>query len=342
MDTLFIEFRDPLFGIILFFALIFIVSFVSYWATRIRTKEDSEQISRFLNSLSSSPSYQELKQEIEHSCISDKLWLQIAQSYSSNGETQMAIQIYQALCDSSKSTEQKSHLLILLARTYFKAGFLQRCEKTLLEMLARRPRTVEALKLLLLTYEKMKLYDKALEITVVLNELELYIQDEILHLNTLKLLEDLTLSAEQKCTYIVKQNLHSRRALEYLFVNNAHLAWSHFNVQDAKKITDILWSLNKESLNLDIISSDEYLSGLYSAKGYVDFVKSTLVFELDVLIKLRTHDIEMASLQFEYRCTNCAHMSLFAQARCSKCNKIDSTIVDISLTQGRHETSNTF
>ena len=50
MNGLFLEFRDPLFGIIVFVALIFIIAFVSYWWGRLRSKEDHRYLERFLRS----------------------------------------------------------------------------------------------------------------------------------------------------------------------------------------------------------------------------------------------------------------------------------------------------
>ena len=47
MNTFFIEFRDPLFSVIIFFAIIFIITFFSYWWGRYRRKEDSRHLDKF-------------------------------------------------------------------------------------------------------------------------------------------------------------------------------------------------------------------------------------------------------------------------------------------------------
>jgi len=80
MNSFFIEFRDPLFGIIVFFVLIFIVAFFSYWWTRFRTKEDHRHLDKFLRGFRTLPSKSELKVLISKGELSEKSWLLLAHS----------------------------------------------------------------------------------------------------------------------------------------------------------------------------------------------------------------------------------------------------------------------
>ena len=51
MNLFFIEFRDPLFGLIVFFTLIFVITFVSYWWGKYKYREDSKYLDKFLKDL---------------------------------------------------------------------------------------------------------------------------------------------------------------------------------------------------------------------------------------------------------------------------------------------------
>ena len=53
MDTFFIEFRDPLFGVIVFFFLLFVLSFLSYWWGRHKTAKGHRDLESFLGKFES-------------------------------------------------------------------------------------------------------------------------------------------------------------------------------------------------------------------------------------------------------------------------------------------------
>ena len=80
MNTLFIEYRDPLFGIIVFFVLIFVIALFSYWWGRFKTKDDHRHLDRFLRQFKTPPSQTEIKELIFSSKISIKSWLLLADS----------------------------------------------------------------------------------------------------------------------------------------------------------------------------------------------------------------------------------------------------------------------
>ena len=88
MDMFFIEFRDPLFSIIIFFAIIFIITFFSYWWSRYRRTQDSRHLDKFLKQFRALPSKDELKILISSGELSEKSWLLLAQAYSKNGENE--------------------------------------------------------------------------------------------------------------------------------------------------------------------------------------------------------------------------------------------------------------
>ena len=346
MHGLFIEFRDPLFGIIVFFLLVFVIAIVSYWWGRLRSKEDHRYLERFLRSFRKPPSEQQLRDELGSGAISQKSWLLMANNYVQNGDYEHAVTIYQNLIEQHSDPLRRRELLLLLAHTYFKAGFLERCETVLLGILGRFPRTPQALRLLLFTYERLRAWEKALDILEPLEELGTDIARDRHYLETVRMLQHSQVSIAQKCTNLADAYRRNRTlaymTFEYLFRHNAALAWQTLDPSHCTVLTDILWHLPEEQLNLDIIADNGYLRQLYSARGSVNLAQNSPEFELDVLIKLRQSGHSGATLQFEYLCGHCKQLFPFPFHRCHNCHAIDSIVTETMLSKEFHEASHTF
>jgi len=332
MNIFFIEFRDPLFGIIVFFALVFMITLFSYWWGRYKAQEDSKQLDKFLKGFRTAPTQNELKVLISSGELSEKSWLILANSYFKNGEYEKSIEIYHELLALKKTSNQKE-TLFLLGQTYFKAGFLERAKEVLLEILKKNPRTPQALTSLLLIYENMKRYDLALDVLEPLIELDQDVSIERIYINFLLIFDDYKISTDEKVKKILglykEDSYLTYMVFQYLFRIDAKLAWLNLDIQKADLIVDILWQLDKKDLDLDIISTSNYLKELYSARGDVALATKSSIFELDVLINL---DKKVnATLGFEYVCSKCNWSSPFAFHRCTKCNSIDTLKIDINL-----------
>ncbi|EQB39419.1 hypothetical protein M947_05345 [Sulfurimonas hongkongensis] len=337
MNSFFIEFRDPLFGIIVFFVLVFVVAFFSYWWARFRTKEDHRHLDKFLRGFRTLPSKGELKVLISKGELPEKSWLLLAHSYFKNGDYEKCIEIYSELL-SVGSKKNYRETLFLLGRTYFRAGFLERAKEIFLKILQNNPRTPQALAYLLLAYEYMREYSLALEVLEPLDELKKDIKKDSVYLRILALLNDAKISTDDKLKNLVEiykeERILSRMVFEYLFSKDANLAWQNLDVSKCEMISDVLWRLDKKDLNLDIITQNGYLRELYTARGDVDLAKSSSVFELDVLINLNKKT--NATLSFEYICDNCKVLAPFAFNRCSSCHAIDTSRIEINLTKDYH------
>jgi lipopolysaccharide assembly protein B len=337
VNALFIEFRDPLFGIIIFFAIIFIIAFVSYWWGRMRSKEDHRYLERFLRSFRKPPSHAQLRQEIGSSAVSQKSWLLIAETYVQDGNFEHAIDIYQSLLEMQHEPHRKRELLLLLARAYFKAGFLERSETILLKILGRFPRTPQALKLLLFTYERLRDYDKALSVLEPLDELGDDVTGDRRYLETVSLIQSPKADPVEKCRRLADGYATNRTltymTFEFLFRHDPKLAWKTLTPENTPAIADILWYLPETQLDFDIIAANGYLQQLYSARGSVNLAQSSPVFELDVLIKLRRSGQAGATLQFEYLCGHCKQIFPFPFQRCQHCHSIDTVIPEPMLTK---------
>ena len=334
MDMFFIEFRDPLFSIIVFFAIIFIITFFSYWWGRYKRTQDSRHLDRFLRQFRSLPSKDELQVLISSGELSEKSWLLLANSYYKNGEYEKSIEIYNEILNVGSSTNARE-TMFLLGKTYFKAGFLERSKQIFLEILKSSPRTPQALHYLLLVYEYMRDYKSALEILEPLDELN---EDITLDREYLQALEILSRSGEdqeqkvEKLLDIYRANHHLTYLIfEYIFRVDPKKAWDNLDISKSEILTEVLWRCDTKELNLDIISKNSFLRELFSARGDVKLSRNSSVFEFDILIQLQKK--ANATLSFEYICSECKSVSPFAFSRCSACHAIDTAQVEWSLSR---------
>jgi len=346
LNNLYIETRDPLFGIIVFFALIFVITFFSYWWGRYKAKDDSKYLDNFIKDLSTIPSDGEIKTIIYDGTVSNRSWLILAQSYIQQGHYDKAIEIYQSILEVEKDTLQQQSIAILLGQAYFKAGFLERSKEVFLKVLKHAPRTPNALYSLILVYDRLKEYKKALDVLEPLHELDEDIAHEKRYLECAYLLQRNDVTPTQKSQKLLDIYTQSGSLgymiFEYLFQTDTALAWKSLKQSDAARISDILWHLPHEKLSMEVLTGDAYLRELFSAKGTVTLADSSTIFELDILIKLQRSHHQGACLQFEYLCHKCKHVFPFSFHRCPHCHCIDSIIPQMMLTKDHFEENYTF
>ncbi len=338
MNTFFLEFRDPLFGIIIFFVLIFVITFFSYWFTKFKKKEDYRHLDKFLKQFHTLPSQNELKVLITKGELSEKSWLLLANAYAKNGNYEKSIEIYSELLKVGDKSNYRD-TLFLLGKTYFRAGFLERAKQIFLEILKNNPRTPQALNYLLLVYEQMRNYNAALEVLDSLDELKKDITLQSAYINALFILNSAEMTPDVKVYKLLgiykTNNVLAYLIFEYIFRVNPKAAWENFDTSKAEMLVDVLWSCDKKDLDFDIIMQNGYLRELYTAKGYLKEATKSSVFELDVLINLDSKT--NATLGFEYICDNCKVVYPFAFSRCSSCHAIDTSRVELSLVKDYHK-----
>jgi tetratricopeptide (TPR) repeat protein len=337
MNIYFIEFRDPLFSIIVFFVLVFVITVVSYWWGRYKNQEDSKQLDAFLDSFRTLPSQDELGILINSGDLSQKSWLLLAQSYFNNGDYEKSIEIYNELLKVFPTLNSKD-TMFLLGRTYFKAGFLERSKQIFIEILKHNPRTPQVLEYLLLVYENLRDYQSALDVLESLEELKIDREKDRIYFSILELLNNQDLLVEEKVKQLlaIYKDKHQLTYMifEYFFKIDPKLAWEHLDSSKSQSLVDIFWYLDAKDLNFDIISKNSYLRELYSARGDIALVKESSSFEFDLLIKLNNN--ANATLNFEYICDNCKQSYPFAFHRCSHCHTLNTLQVEYSLTKDYH------
>ena len=344
MNSLFIEFRDPLFGIIIFFSLIFVIALFSYWWGRFTRKEKLHELSSFMSVFNSMPTEQEIKQLITTHAITDKSAFIMADTYYQNGDYEKCIEIYLIMLDVQKDPVEKRETLYLLGRTYFKAGFLERAQEIFLQILKQFPRTPKALRYLLIIYEKMHLFTKALEVLEPLEELGIDHTKDRVYLQAVSIIRSGKFGVDEKAQQLLalyqQHHILSYLIFEYLFRFTPELAWKNLDFGETERMVDLLWNAPDAEANLDIITSNSYLRELFSAKGTALLAQRSSVFEFDVLIKLNIADESGATLQFDYLCGECKQIYPFSFHRCPNCHSIDSVITEILLTKDHFEANN--
>ncbi len=344
MDTFFIEFRDPLFGIIVFFLLLFVLSFFSYWWGRHKTARGHRDLESFLGKFETLEDENRLRDQVQNNALPNESWLMLAHSFEAQGNYEKSVEIYLALLSKNRESTFQKEVLMLLGKNYFKAGFLERSRQTYLQILQNHPRSPQALEALVLIHEQLQQYDKALEVMESLLEISPDARIEQLYLECRRLQADPSVGIDEKASRLIELYQSHRRlgylVFEWLFTYRPALAWNHFDQSLAPRLGDVLWRLREENLDLDIIANNAYLRELFSARGAVEMAQGSSLFELDVLIALRRCGTPKATLQFEYGCDTCKQISFLPFHRCPHCHGIDTVSLIMNLSRERYEENN--
>ena len=344
MDTFFIEFRDPLFGIVVFFILLFVLSFLSYWWGRYKAAKEHRDLESFLGKFESLDESGNLAEQVQTNSLNSESWLMLAQSFEQQGNYEKSVEIYHALLSKNRDPIFQKEALLLLGKSFFKAGFLERSRQTFLQILHNAPRTPQALHYLILIYEQLQQFDKALEVMESLEELSPATVNTKIYLECRRLLSDHRIPLDEKAQSLIALYTAHRQlgymVFEWLFTYRPMLAWQHYDQSLSRRLCDVLWRIRDDHLDLDIIASNTFLRELFSAKGSVDLAEGSSVFELDVLITLRRCGLPKATLQFEYSCDECNTISFLPFHRCPHCHAIDSVQSIMNLSKERFEENN--
>ncbi len=318
MGEFLLQYRDPLFGLIVFFALIFIISSISYWWAIQKAKKEKKRLGRFFKRFDQKNS--DIQVMLQNPSSSEALKL-LADSFAKNGDYEEAIAIYTYL-QKDASASERIELLKKTADLYKKAGFLERSKEIYEEILGFFPRHKDVLRSLLIVYEKLGDYDGMHDVAVALEELEGNEKEPIY-------VEFLKASAKgdvKKLKKLYEQGFCRRPVLEKLFFVDPKLAWKLLSDEMVLEIVDILWMFPKEQIHTHLPKLKE----LYSAKGYINEADRSDVFEFDLLIHYPKADLE-----FEYICKECKKRFPLSFSRCPSCYAVGSLEVEMLVSKKR-------
>lgn len=266
----------------------------------------------------------------------------LASTFLHKGDYTKAISVYLALLEHVKDRVKKEELLELLGKTYFKGGFMQRSRDIFLKILKFSPRNKNALKHLLIIYERLKEYKKASEVIGSLDELKLNVDKERTYIHVLEILNDPVLSFDKKCKEIeslyTKDKIVERLYAQFLLQFNKEMFWKNTNRFDLRNLIDLLWYLNFDDIDFDLVAQNQFLNELYNAKGYLSTLEHSDDFEFDILMLLNQHEHSVnADLNFEFLCSSCKHKHPIFDTRCPHCHSILTFAARHTLIKGTYE-----
>ncbi|WP_121627844.1 tetratricopeptide repeat protein [Poseidonibacter antarcticus] len=339
MDNIVLEYRDPLFSIIILVALVFVISFFAYsygiYRERIARKDYRKLSRRFELGKLKEEDYVHLYKT--YNLPFDSILL-LASSFLHKGDYNKAINVYLTLLEHVNDRVKKEELLELLGITYFKCGFLQRSKDVFMRILKFSPRNKKALTYLLIIHEKLKDFKKAKEITSCLKELDKNVSKDETYLDALIILND-PLSSYDKRIELLHKIYKKDKSIQRLFVQfllqfNSTYFWNHLEEFNPKSFIDLMWYLNYDDINFKKVSTNDFLLELYNAKGYLNNLEHSEDFIFDILILLHKHSKKVkATLDFEFVCSSCKQTHPIYENRCPHCHNILTFSVNHTLSK---------
>ena len=341
MNNFFIEYRDPMFGIIILFAVIFVISFANYWWGVFKSKEEKDSIEKFVKKFEIISDEKEYKKLLQDSNIPIESLALLADAYGKSGDYEKSINIYLVALKRVKGKDKKEYILSSLGKTYFKAGFLRRGADIFLESLRLHPRNEESLKYLTVVYEKLKEYDKAIEVLDALEELGANIKRQKLYLECLRISEDSKISNAKKQEKLKeiskKEKFLQRKYFEFMQQNRLNITMEEFDNFDFKNFTDLLWFADKKWLDLSH-SSKQIPIQIAMAKGLMQYENiDDGIFAFNVLGALRKEGSVKADLSFHYMCNDCKNVYPLYFYRCPNCLAVGSAKVQSYIVKANDE-----
>jgi len=342
LETFFIEYRDPMFGIIILFSLVFIISFVNYWWGVFKSKEERHSIDQFIKRFEITNDEDGYKKLLDEFAVPTESLGLLAHSYGKSGDYEKAIGIYLLALKRVKNRDEKQYILTELGKTYFKAGFLRRSAEVFLEALRLYPRNKTALKYLTVSYEKLKEFNRSLEALDALEEMGADTQKQKDYIKTRKILSDESATYAQKETLLRELTAGfspaKRMLLEFWVEHNKPIPWDEVATFEPMEIIDLIWYMDPSIIKTQSFKNPIYLA-LLKAKGLdVPSAKSGM-FELEVLGVLRDSDYKEAGLSFEYMCQSCKQAFPVHFYRCPACHTLGSGKIEPIITKERLEAS---
>ena len=321
-----IDYRDPLFGIMVIVVFIFLASFFTYTFGLYKERKSRIEYRKLLNrfELGNLKEDDYIHLYSTYNLPFDSIIL-LASSFLHKGQYNKAISVYLTLLEHVKEQVKKEELLELLGNTYFKSGLLQRSKNIYLKILKFSPRNKVALKHLLLIFQNLKEYKRVQEVLDALDELDEVTIKERIYISVLQIIDDPLLSFEVKSIQLynnfkINKNLE-RIVAEFLIKFNKKLFWEHIEEFNLIKIIDLLWYFDFDDIDFDKVNKNIILKEIYSAKGYIKSVHKSDIFELNILIAIKnsTTSVE-ADLNFEFICNKCKKTHPIYESRCPHCH----------------------
>lgn len=336
MENFFIDYRDPIFGLIIFATIAFVIAFFSFAWGILGKKNEQQKIKNFINKFTTNAEFEtNYKQILNNADINSSIFF--AKMFAKSGDFDKAINIYLILLEKMSQSPLKIEILTELGKVYFKTGLLQRAENILLQTLQFRTRNPDALMYLMYIYENFKEFDKANDVLDALFAQGIDVGALRLNIKLNQILSS-NVSAKEKILRLLNIDLiYARRNVTQIALKNGiNFAEISFYPK-IDEIVDILWH-NDEILSID----DKEYNALYYAKGVKNEFENSKIFEINALCQLRKNGVLNADLKFSYICKNCKNSLPFFMMRCPICNDLSEKNIFINIVRKDSENSETF
>jgi len=346
MSGMFLEYRDPMVGLIILFSAIFVISFVNYWWGTYKSKEEKAGIEEFIKRFEIVSDEGEFKTLLKDKTIPVESLVLLAHGYGKSGDFDKAIGLYLLALDRTKKREEKEYILSELGKTYFNAGFLRRSCEVFLDSLKLHPRNEESLKYLSVSYEKLKEYDRAIEVLDSLQELGAKVDKQRDYLKALSIKYDYKLNDNEKIKKIKKMLKSApfleRKVFELWQITRTEVDLELFETFDHKRLIDMLWLADISWFDISTCKAP-LVQQISSARGLIEPNQDKYdYFELEVLSKLNSAGYTKAGLSFEYVCSACKNSFPIHSHRCPNCQAIATASIVPVITKDNYQENISF
>lgn len=279
MDFFFVEYRDPMFGLLVLVALVLVVALLHYAWRTLSSKSQKKGLEGFIKKFDIADEHKDL---LRASSLSLENLHFLAGIFTKSGEFEKAIQIYLIALEKIKDKGEQEAIFYDLAEVYFRAGFLQRSVEVLLNALNLRPRNEKALKLLKIVYLRLKRYDEVLQSLDALFELGCEVSKEREFINVVALkngaqsgaLGEKNLSVDDKRSQNLALNAQNSALKSE---NSANLNSSDLNSKNANSKAKNLKNLNSNLETSNLNSKDLNSAPKNSAQSPKSYENNELV-----------------------------------------------------------------
>ncbi|SFP92634.1 tetratricopeptide repeat protein [Hydrogenimonas thermophila] len=341
MDALLIDYRDPLFAILLIAGMVFIIAFASFWWGVYVKSRKSRRLQRFLKRFETHGVKKSLE-SMPYTPEMTKPLVLLAHAYEKSGEYNNAIEIGLYLLEHIEDEATIYEIMELVGTTYMHAGFLERARTTFLQILKSNPRNKRVLNNLMVVYERLHDFKRAKEVIEPLEALGVDVDDLKIYLQLKTILTDTGLEHEKKIEKVVslykKEKKFDRIVFEYLLKSEPGRAWEMVREANIDQLIDIFWYLPASFMDYDKIKQSPKLRAIYGARGDIDPSPPIGWFLIDMLNHLKKTGFNDATLQFAYLCKSCKQQFPLPFERCPRCMALDSVIVEREITKVINET----
>lgn len=340
MENFFIEYRDPIFGLIVLISIILLVAVLSYLWGIFSKNSEQENIEKFIKKFDISNGLDD-----EHKKILQNLQVGadtlgfLALTFAKSGDYEKAISVYLIALEKVNSNKEKRFILTNLGKIYFKAGFLGRAEEVFLESLKLSPRNTESLTHLSVIYEKLKKFDRVLEVLDALRELGADTRSETDYIKSQIIANNVKMPFSEKINEILRLENGFKNAPRFaleLCLQHKEPFSNLSKFPPLEKCVDMLNDF-KEAVNLE----DSEYAAFFGAKGLSKNSQKSKFFEINALRELKKSNLN-ADLAFEFVCTECKNTIPLFFYRCPICHKLDTSCIIPKITEKRIEISQTF